>query len=410
MARMLERLTALQVRRAGAGWHHDGGQLYLKVHSDGSRLWFFRYGPQGRRYLSLGPTHTIALAAAREKAAACRALLVAGRDPLAERNALVAAAKIAAARNLLFDAVADAYCSSHRAAWRSEKYARNWLASLRTHASPAIGALPVGQVNTALVLRVLEPIWTTKPVTAGRVRQRIEVVLDWAKARGHREGENPARWRGHLDHLLPPLHKLATVKHLAALPYDRIPAFMAKLRAEQGAAARCLELITLTAVRLNEAVRATWDEIVDDVWVIPAARMKGGREHRVPLVAATRAIFDAMRKLRRPESTYVFATDRGRPIDSDAVWLLVKRIGGDSSLTVHGLRSSFRDWVEESTSFPPRLAEMALAHVVGGETERAYRRADVLEKRRKLMAAWARHCASVSTSSEVIPLRGRRHG
>jgi integrase len=410
MARMLERLTALQVRRAGIGWHHDGGQLYLKVHRDGSRLWFFRYGPQGKKYLGLGPTHAVGLAAAREKAAACRSLLVAGRDPGDERKALVAAAKLAAAKNLTFDAVADAFCDSHSAAWRSEKYTRNWRASLKGHAGPIIGELPIGQIDTGLVLKVLEPIWAAKPVTAGRVRQRIESVLDWSKARGYREGENPARWRGHLDHLLPALHKLAVVKHHAALSYNRVSEFLRRLRAEQGAEARCLELIVLTAVRLNEAVRVTWDEISDDVWTIPASRTKSGREHRVPLVPATRAIFDVMRKLHRPDNPHVFAGAKGKTIDSDAVWLLAKRVGGDDSLTTHGFRSTFRDWCEETTSFSFRLAEMALAHSVGDETERAYRRGDVLEKRRKLMSAWARYCASTPATAEVVSLGGRRRG
>jgi integrase len=371
--------------------------LYLRVDKDGGRYWFFRWGKGGAKYLALGPTHTIALARAREKARACRELLIDGRDPRTERSTL---RLIEAAKRVSFADCADRYFDAHRAAWRSEKHAREWRNSVRSYVEPVFGSLPVGAIDTDLVLKVLEPIWTSKTTTATRLRERIEAVLDFAKVRGLRDGENPARWKGHLDHLLPRPGKISRTRHHAALPYADVPAFMAKLRDIPGAAARALEFTILTAARAGEACGARWAEIAGDVWTIPPERMKGGREHRVPL---SRAALDALARMRQ-EGDSVFPSDRhGRPIHTNAVWLLAKRLDAG---TVHGFRSAFRDWAAETTGFPSEACELALAHTIPSRTERAYRRGDMLEVRRELMAAWGRHCCGEPS----VAIGARRHG
>jgi integrase len=402
--RTIDRLTALQVQRAKRGKHHDGAGLYLIVHEGGSKSWAFRYGPQGRRYLGLGPTHTITLAAARERARACREMLLDGRDPIAERQGR----KAATAKVVTFAEAADRFVTSNRAAWGAE-HAKDWLGSVATYVLPVLGAIPVSAIDTALVLKVLEPIWTERTVTAGRVRGRIEAVLDWAKARGYRTGENPARWRGHLDKLLPAPTRVASVKHHAALPYVELGAFMANLRARSGVAARALELVVLTAVRLGEALGARWDEIDlrSGTWTIPSSRMKGGREHRVPLSPAAAAVLKQMAALRTAGSDVVFpGAVRGRAIGTNSVLLLAKELAGDEATTCHGFRSTFRDWAAEQTNFPREVAEMALAHAVGSDVERAYARTDLFEKRRRLMGAWASFCAKpVPVGANVRALR-----
>jgi integrase len=305
---------------------------------------------------------------------------------------------------MTFDECAAAYVKAHAAGWRSKTHAAQWANTLRAIASPVFGNLPVAAVDTGLVMQALEPAWSEKTETASRTRGRIESVLDWAKVRGYRTGDNPARWRGHLDHLLPARSKMRKVKHHAALPHAELPAFMAELRGREGMCARAIELIILTALRRGEALNAQWDEIdlPAKVWTIPAGRTKAGREHRVPLSGRAVEILQALP--REHGNPFVFIGARsGRPLSGRAVINDVPR-----ALTVHGFRSTFRDWCAERTNFPREVAEAALAHVVGDKVEAAYRRADLLEKRRQLMDAWSRYCTSPPAGGEVVPLRKGR--
>jgi integrase len=267
----------------------------------------------------------------------------------------------------------------------------------------------VQAIDTALVTKALEPIWFKKPETAGRVRGRIESILDWATARGYRKRENPARWRGHLENLLPRRSKVRRVEHHAALPYGEIGTFIAELRQQNGISARALEFTILTAARTGEVIGARWDElnIAERLWTIPAARMKAGREHRVPLSEAAIAILEELQALRSGD--FVFSGNRsgGLPISDMAMAMTLRRMGR-GSLTVHGFRSSFRDWAAERTNFPREVAEMALAHTVSDRVEAAYRRGDLFEKRRQLLAAWARYCTTPITNAEVVALRVER--
>jgi integrase len=406
MRRSIGRLTELKVQRAGKGWHNDGGGLYLRVVDSRRRWWVFRYGPQGKRYHGLGAVHTIGLAEAREQAQRCRKLLLEGADPIATGKVRRAAVRLAAVNAKTFQECADAYHEAHKAAWENAKHVKEWRASLATHVFPLIGALPVAAINTGHVLRVLEPAWTKIPETAGRLRSRIEAVLDWAKVRGLREeGENPARWRGHLDHLLPSLKKSARVKHHAALSYRDMPAFVQELRQRDGVEARALEFVTLTVARAGEATNAVWDEIdwVNGAWIIPAARMKARREHRVPLSRAARAVLEQTPPECRRGCVFPGARP-GRPVSVISLWRLAQELTGGAT-TVHGLRSSFRDWAAETTSYPNHVVEMALAHAISDQTEAAYRRGDLFEKRRRLMDEWDAFCASLPRTGAVLPLR-----
>jgi integrase len=307
-----------------------------------------------------------------------------------------------AAKAVTFQQAAERMMASHEAAWRNPKHRAQWRATLATYVYPTFGGLSVGAVDTGLVLRVLEPIWTAKPETASRVRGRIETVLDWAKARGYREGENPATWRGHLDKLLPNRRKVKRVEHHAAMPYAALPSFMGELGRREGVSARALEFAILTACRTGEVIGARWSEIEGDVWTIPADRMKAGAEHRVPL---SRAALDLLGNLPR-EGEFVFIGGRaGRPLSNMAMLELVR--GMRPGLTVHGFRSTFRDWAAERTEFPNHVVEKALAHKVADKVEAAYRRGDLFDKRRSLMDAWAGFCGTSTTSAEVVAIRGK---
>ena len=288
MAREIAKLTALDVKRAKQrGLYNDGGGLHLQIDRNGARSWVFRYGAQGRRYLGLGPTHTITLQEAREKARDCRKLLLEGRDPIAEKQARKAAARIDAAKAITFADAAETYIRDHHASWKNEKNRQQWRNTLATYANPVIGKLPVSAIDTGLVLRVLQPIWTTKSETASRVRMRIERILSWATVHGYRSGDNPARWEKHLDNLLPPQAKVAPVQHHAALPYADVPGFIREMRDRDGFAGEALEFLILTASRTGEVIGAEWGEfdLKAKVWTIPKGRMKGAREHKVPLCA-----------------------------------------------------------------------------------------------------------------------------
>lgn len=400
------KLTALAVSRAKRrGMLGDGNGLYLSIARGGSRSWVFRFKRGGKtRHLGLGALHAVSLAQARERAADARRMLLDGRDPIEARKGERAAARLDAAKAITFSEAARAYVEAHRAGWRNEKHAGQWAATLKTYAGPVLGDLAVQAIDVGLIVRVLEPLWTAKPETASELRGRIESVLDWAKVRGYRTGENPARWRGYLDHLLPARSAVARVKHHAALPYGEIGAFMAALRKQEGVAASALAFAILCAARTSEALNASWDEIdlAKKVWTIAGARMKGGREHRVPLSDAALAILKDMGQ----GSDYPFPGQRrGQPLSNMAMLSLLRRMGR-SDLTVHGFRSSFRDWAAEQTNFPSEVAEMALAHVVGDKVEAAYRRGDLFDKRRRLMDAWAVYCAkpTAAKSGDVVPM------
>lgn len=367
MARLEKKLSALRLKTLGPGLHADGGNLYFQHTPQGNRSWLFRYTRDGRsRGMGLGPLHTVTLAEAREQALAARKLLLAGLDPIDERDKARAAARLEAARAITFRTAAERYIAAHTAGWKNAKHGEQWAATLAAYAYPVVGNLPVAHVAVGHVMRVLEPIWATKTETASRVRGRMEAVLDWAAARGYRSGDNPARWRGHLDKLLPARSKVQRVAHFAAMPYGAIPAYMRTLAATPGIAALALRFTILTAARTGDTIGATWGEIDRDaaLWIIPAQRMKAGREHRVPLSAAALGVLDAVPRVRG--TAYVFPGARhGRPLSSMAMLetLREKRRG----LTVHGFRSAFRDWAAECTPHPAEVAEMALAHVIKGQ-------------------------------------------
>jgi integrase len=355
--------------------------------------------------MGLGPTHTVSLAEARQKALTCRKLRLDGGDPIEDRTASRTAARLDAAKAMTFKACAEAYIAAHSAGWRNPKHRAQWPATLETYVYPVFGALPVRVVDTALVTKAIEPIWTTKPETAGRVRGRIESVLDWATVRGHRQGDNPARWRGHLKSLLPARDKVRRVAHHAALAYAKIGAFMAELRQQEGVAAQALEFAILTAARTGEVLGARWEEFnrAERLWIVPGERMKAGKEHRVPLSDAALVIVDKMAEVRQGDSVFPGAKE-GRSLSQMAMLMLLRRMG-HAELTAHGFRSTFRDWAAERTAFPAEVAEMALAHVVGDKVEAAYRRSDLFEKRRALAEAWATFCAAPAVDGAVVPLR-----
>jgi integrase len=406
MARLGGRLSTLKVTHAREpGMLADGNGLYLQVSGTRARSWIFRYHRNGKsREMGLGPLSAVGLAAARLKAAECRALLADGIDPIAARDAERAQRAVEDARAITFDHCADSFIKAHSSAWKSQKHVAQWTATIRSYVSPVFGSLPVQAVDVALVMKVLEPIWTTKPETAARVRGRIESVLNWAKARGYRTGENPAVWKGHLDNLLPARGKIAKVKHHAALPYDRTAQFIEALRRQDGIAPLALEFAILTAARTGEIIGARWDEIdfTERVWTVPASRMKAGREHRVPLSAEALAVLSKVGE-GDPED-FVFAGRKKRPLSNMALLMVLRRMG-QSDLTAHGFRSTFRDWAAERTNFPREVAEAALAHTVGNKVELAYRRGDFFEKRRRLMEVWGEFATKAQDTGLILPLR-----
>lgn len=400
-------LTARQVQTKGLGLHADGGGLYLRVTPTNSRMWLYRYQIAGRRRdMGLGPVDLYSLAEARHRAFEARKLVAEGIDPIEARRARRSEAATDAAKSMTFRQCAEAYIVAHQAGWRNAKHTAQWTATLARFVYPHFGDLPVQGIDVGLVMQAIEPIWTQKPETASRVRGRVENVLDWATARGHRQGENPARWRGHLDNLLPKKTKVRAVEHHAALPYVEVAGFLAELRQQDSIGARALEFTILTAARTGEVIGARWDEIEmnDRLWIIPASRMKAGKEHRIPLSEAALAILEKMSRLR--VSDYVFpGAGADRPLSNMAMNMMLRRMKRDD-LTVHGFRSTFRDWAAECTSFPAEVAEMALAHVVHDKVEAAYRRGDLFEKRRQIMGDWAKFCSATLTKN-AEPIRGR---
>jgi integrase len=355
--------------------------------------------------MGLGPYPIVTLADAREKARHAFRQILEGIDPIEDRKTRKAAAQLAVARAVTFRECAEKYIAAHEASWKNPKHAAQWPSSLRTYAYPAFGNLPVSDIDLALVLKALEPIWYEKPETASRVRGRIETVLDWATTRGYRRGDNPARWKGFLETVLPAKAKLQKVEHHAALPYREMPAFMQDLREREGVSARALEFTILTACRTGEVIRARWAEIdlADKTWTIPASRMKGGKEHRVPLADPLLRMLDSLPG--EVGNDFVFVGGKtGQPLSNMALLALLKRMGR-SDLTTHGFRSTFRDWASETTAYPHEICEMALAHVIKNKAEAAYRRGDLFEKRKRLMADWCRYCSAsavVEASANVM--------
>jgi integrase len=406
VGRGIHRLTPAKVRAAKVGRHADGGNLYLDVEQGANgltRKWLFRYAIDGReRHMGLGPAHTIGLAEARERARTARQQLLDGIDPIEARIGRIAEQRLATMQAITFEEAARQYIDSHDAAWRSAKHRREWANTLKVYAYPIIGSLPVQGITVDLVLRVLRPIWETKTETASRLRGRIEAVLDFAKARQLRNGDNPAAWDV-LQHLLPQPSKLQPKRHLSALPYTDVGALTAELRKLKGGAPRALEFLILTAVRSGEVRGARWSEIDGGVWTIPPERTKTHREHRVPLCSRALEILDEMRAVRTGD--LVFEGLRGAISIQGLLYMLLRL--GRKGITVHGFRSTFRDWCGARTNFPREVAEMALAHRIGNATENAYARSDLFEKRRRLMAAWGEFCATQSTG-DVVPIkRGR---
>lgn len=393
MAKGINKLSAVAVNKmTKAGYYGDGGGLWLQVSKSGSKSWLFRYMLHGKSHeMGLGALHTVSLAEARELALQSRKLLKDGRDPLAERKAALQALKLEQARTISFMECAAKYIDAHKQGWKNAKHLQQWESTLATYAKPYFDGLAVADIDNDLVLRCLESVWKEKPETASRLRGRIEQVLDWAKVRGYRTGENPARWKGNLDKLLPARSKVAKVEHHAAMSYKDVPQFISYLRSKQDASSRCLEFLILTATRTGEARGATWSEIdlENKLWVIPAQRMKAKAEHRVPLSERAVEILREMQAVQTCE--YVFAGKKPHtPISDMAMLMLMRR--NEQAFVTHGFRSSFRDWAAESTAHDNYVVEMALAHRISNQVEAAYRRGDLFEKRAKLMQDWANHC------------------
>lgn len=426
MTRSIHKLSAVGVAKLTTpGRHGDGGGLYLDIAGDDVRKWIFRFrSPDARhrvvvngkpvgkvREMGLGGVRDVTLALARQKAMAARALIAQGIDPIEDRRREGALAAPIAVPT--FKAMADEVIASLEKGFRNDKHIAQWHSTMAHYAAP-LHAIPVDQITTEHVLKVLQPIWTTKSETASRVRGRIEKILDAAKARRFRDGENPARWRGHLDHLLSKRQKLQRGHH-PAMPWADVPAFIGRLRAMDSVAARCLEFVILTGARSGEVLKskrdgqtvgARWDEfdLATKVWTVPASRMKAGDEHRVPLCDRALEILRDMEAQRCDGDDFVFPGGvANQPPSSMALEALMRRMGAKPA-TVHGFRSSFRDWAGECTGFPREVIEQALAHQVGSAVERAYRRGDALEKRRELMNAWAAFCEP-EKASNVVPIK-----
>lgn len=415
-ARGTNRLKPLQVSRfKGPGKLSDGGGLYLIAGRNGSRTWVFRYMRAGKAVeMGLGAVSAVPVANARAVAADLRAVLATGGDAREHRKLARQRSALEFARAVTFKSAAEKFIEANKAAWRNEKHAAQWTATLATYAYPTFGSSAVADVRASDVLKVLSPIWSTKPETASRLRGRIEAVLDYSAVHGWREGENPARWKGGLEMTLPARTKVRAVKHHAAMAYADVPAFLARVQQVPGMAALAFQFLILTAARTGEVLGARWAEIDETkaVWIVPAARMKAGREHRVPLGGQALKVLNLLPRL----SNWVFpgqlraarkGTDKSGRAERDqygglsnmALLQLLRRLEL-KDVTAHGFRSSFRDWAAEQTAFPREVIEAALAHSVGSKVEAAYFRSDLFEKRRVLMDAWDTYCATVPTDGK----------
>jgi integrase len=398
----IKRLTALDVKRATArGVYPDGAGLYLQIAKNGSRSWVLRYRFAGkRRHLGLGAVELVGLAEARDRAQTARRQIWEGKDPVALKRQERGEARVAAAKSITVAKAIERYIAAHQPSWSSVVHQNQWRSSMARFVTPIIGSMPVSAVDTAAVRRVLDPIWSATPETANRVRSRLERVLDWARVSGFREDgqSNPARWRGHLDKLMPARGKLQKVEHYAAMPHGELPAFMASLRDETVTAARALEFLILTAARSAEVLGATWGEVDLSAckWTVPAGRMKAGEAHEVPLSADAVKLLDAL----PGREGLLFPGRKGKALPSTAMHHLLKSL--DSGSTCHGFRATFRTWAQEQTRFPDAVAEMALAHAVGSAVQRAYGRSKLFEWRRELMESWGRYCGGEAATIRVL--------
>ena len=379
------------------GVYGDGAGLYIRVTEGGSKHWIHRFSLRNKaHWMGLGPYPEITLTEARLKNMEARRTRLTGVNPINARNSANAKAQ-----SITFQECADQYIASHQSGWKNPKYTAQWISTIAVYCGPVIGKLPVDEIEVGLIMRVLDPIWTTKVATAGHIRGRIESILDWATVRGYREGDNPARWKGQLDHLLPSSRKVKKTKHHAALGYTQMGELMGELRQQSGIAARALEFTILTACRSGEGRLAQWEEIdlKSRVWIIPGERMKMGKEHRVPLSDAAMAVLNQMDQ----STTFIFPSKVAGPLSDVRLTAVLRRMG-HADTTVHGFRSTFRDWASESTAYPRDVAEMALAHSIGDKVEAAYRRGDLFTKRTRMMEDWARFC-NQTHSGEVVPLK-----
>jgi integrase len=413
-------LSARKIARLTTPGRYPDGRvpgLLFQISRNGGRSWVLRYRLNSReRMLGLGRIELVSVDYARERAKAAWRQILDGIDPIDLKHAR-RRGNAPNSATIPFKEAASRYIDAHRAGWRNDKHAAQWESTLETYAYPTIGDLAVDRIETSHMMEVLQQdydgakLWTSRTETASRVRQRIEAILDWAKVSGFRSGDNPARWRGHLDKLLPARAKVARRRHQPALPYTDLPAFMADLRKREGVSTKALEFTILTAARTNEVTKARRSEIdwKEKIWIVPPERMKAGREHRVPLTERAVKLLESLPVEVGNDFLFIGA-EAGKPISNAAMAESMKRMAPPSTTagkiaTVHGMRSTFRDWAAERTNFPRELAEAALAHVLDSKVERAYQRGDLLARRRKLMEAWAAYCASPVRSGEVVPMR-----
>lgn len=423
MARKSKELSALEVGRINeVGYHHVGGVagLVMQVTKTGTKSWLLRVLVGGkRREIGLGGYPDVTLSGAREKARELREKIQNGIDPVAERQAARSALAAAVACALNFQQAAERYIAANETGWKNEKHRKQWSSTLEAFAYPKIGKLPVSAIETAHIVSIVEPMWSDRTETASRLRGRIENVLDWAAVRGFRKGENPARWRGHLDKMLPARNKVQKVVHHSALDYRDVSAFFADLREVAGMGARALELAILTASRSGEVRGATWNEIDREagLWIVPAKRMKAGLEHVIPMSSEAFALIDNLPRMA--ECDLIFPNATNGMLSDMTLTASIRRMDEASAkagsagwkdragkvITAHGFRSTFRDWAGETTAFPREVIEHALAHQLKNKAEAAYQRGTLLEKRRRLMDDWAKHCTTIPTKAEVTPIR-----
>lgn len=411
MGRYSKKLSALEVGRLKEPRKHPVGEsLYLQISKTGARSWLFRYAINSKTtWMGLGSARIVSLADARAKVTEFLKDLQDGLNPLAERAAQEKELQLQDARTMTFDECANKYVDAHSPSWKNEKHKSQWTNTLDTYASPFIGQLPVGDVDTTLVLKILEPIWYTKAETANRLRGRLERVLSWAAVRGYRSHDNPARWRGHLDQLLPKRASIQKVEHFKALPFGEVGSFIQKLRKQDSIGALALEFVILTATRTNETLQAKWAEFnfEENYWLIPAERMKAKKEHKVPLCPRALEILNKVRTHSTGEHVFP-GMKSGQSLSDMTLLMIIRRMGYD--VTTHGFRSSFSDWAAERTNFPREVVEMALAHTVKNKVEAAYRRGDLFFKRTHLMNKWAEFCSTRTASSinAVVEISNQR--
>lgn len=423
MARIMGKLTVKAVeKKTTPGLYGDGGGLTLQITKSGVKSWLYRFMIKGKAYgMGLGPVHTITLSEARERASAARKLLIDGVNPLEAKRQRQIDTEMAKARQMTFDQCASAYIDAHRSSWKNAKHADQWTNTIAAYVSPIIGSLPVDRIDTALVVKVLaqlddkgQQFWQTKNETANRVRGRIEAILGWATTSGFRSGDNPARWRGHLENLLATLSRSSRIKNHPSLAWERMGIFFEALRMRHGVAPKAVEFAILTASRSGEVRGARWSEIdlTTKVWRIPSDRMKAKREHEVPLSDAAIQILKSLTKLDGVD--LIFPGTKGQQLSDMSLTAVIRRMNEGAPIwtdtegrpiTIHGFRSTFRMWAAECTNYPREVAEHALAHQLPDAVERAYQRGTQFAKRAAMMNEWAKFCGSVRRGSgEVLPM------